>query len=316
VEVATFRSDGTYSDGRRPDSIAFGDPQADALRRDFTINGLFFDPAAAQVIDFVGGQEDLGEGLVRAIGRADERIEEDKLRMLRAVRFAARFHFRLEKATAEAIVRHASQIGQTSGERIGQELRRMLEHETGGSAIRLLGKLRLAENLMPDCLSEHVGNPALGQLLHALPVPRFVTGLAAMLSWACEDAAQAALRTLSRRWRLSGGEQRAIAAAMSGYSTLLQADRLPWSVVQPVLAGRDAAETLELAEAWQRAFPATSGAPGISLARQRQQWPREQLDPPPLIDSVSPGSWSNQESALAVTVEGDQIVVEDRQPTE
>ena len=284
VEVATFRSDGTYSDGRRPDSVAFGDPRADAVRRDFTINGLFFDPVAARVIDFVGGQEDLDQGLIRAIGHADERIEEDKLRMLRAVRFAARFRFRLEKVTAEAIVRHAPQIGQTSGERIGQEIRRMLSHETGPSAIRLLGKLRLAETLMPDCLADRVADPALGQLLHALPVPRFVTGLAAMLTWACPEERRQALQQLSHRWRLAGDEQRVIAAAMADYRHLLEADRLPWSVIQPVLAGRDAAATLELATAWQRAFPETAGPVGVAFAHERLQWPRERLDPPPLID--------------------------------
>src|SRR5690606_2867641 len=114
VEVATFRSEGPYSDQRRPDSVTFSDPESDAQRRDFTINALFLDPLAGghqsdggQVIDFVGGQRDLQQKVVRAVGDPDQRLAEDHLRALRAVRFAARLGFRLDEPTAEAIRRHA-----------------------------------------------------------------------------------------------------------------------------------------------------------------------------------------------------------------
>src|SRR3990172_5648449 len=103
IEVATFRSDAAYSDGRHPDHVTFTDAQHDAQRRDFTINGLFYDPVAAKVIDYVGGQADLGAKLIRAIGDPRQRFAEDKLRMLRAVRFAATFEFKIEREPLDAI---------------------------------------------------------------------------------------------------------------------------------------------------------------------------------------------------------------------
>lgn len=146
VEVATFRSEGAYSDQRRPDSVTFSDPESDAQRRDFTINALFLDPLAGdggQVIDFVGGQRDLQAKIVRAVGDPDERLAEDHLRALRAVRFAARLGFRLDEGTAEAIRRHASELGGVSRERIGDELRRMLGSPARAEAARLIEDLGL-----------------------------------------------------------------------------------------------------------------------------------------------------------------------------
>src|SRR5687768_15104483 len=110
IDVATFRRDAAYSDGRHPDSVSFTTAEQDALRRDFTINGLFFDPVNSEVIDYVGGQEDLRRGVVRAIGDPRQRIAEDKLRMLRAVRFAARFDFAIDAATLTAIQQQAREL--------------------------------------------------------------------------------------------------------------------------------------------------------------------------------------------------------------
>ncbi|HEX4650012.1 MAG TPA: CCA tRNA nucleotidyltransferase, partial [Granulicella sp.] len=135
TEVATFRSDGAYSDGRRPDEVVYtDDPQHDVLRRDFTINGMLLDvdkylasgDAAAATVDYVGGREDLKAGVVRAIGPPVRRFSEDKLRMLRAVRFAARFGFSIERETFAAIRVLAGEIGQVSRERMRDELNRML----------------------------------------------------------------------------------------------------------------------------------------------------------------------------------------------
>src|SRR5262245_26238906 len=103
IEVATFRTDAQYSDGRHPDSVSFTTAEHDAQRRDFTINGLFFDPVASRVVDYVGGQDDLNRRILRAIGDPRLRLSEDKLRMLRAVRFAAAFQFTIEPATLRAI---------------------------------------------------------------------------------------------------------------------------------------------------------------------------------------------------------------------
>lgn len=153
IEVATFRSDGEYLDGRRPSSVQFCRPEEDARRRDFTINGLFFDPVRNEVIDYVGGREDLAAGVVRAIGEPSDRFREDKLRMLRAVRFAATFRFHLDIRTADAIRQFATQLNQVSVERIAQELRRMLSHSTRATAVKMLEETSLLAEVLPEIIS-------------------------------------------------------------------------------------------------------------------------------------------------------------------
>jgi poly(A) polymerase len=123
IEVATFRKDLRYVDGRRPEGVVFSNAEEDAKRRDFTINGLFFDPIESKVIDFVGGQEDLQTKTLRAIGNPEERFSEDYLRLLRAVRFAARFGLTIEPSTSEAIARNVPNLTRISPERIAEELR-------------------------------------------------------------------------------------------------------------------------------------------------------------------------------------------------
>src|SRR6266478_8206901 len=124
-EVATFRSDDVYVDGRRPVSVHFSSPQEDAKRRDFTINGMFLDPVANEVIDFVGGRADLAASLVRAIGDPAQRFTEDRLRMLRAVSFATALDYEIDHQTWDALVANASSINQISAERIRDELVRI-----------------------------------------------------------------------------------------------------------------------------------------------------------------------------------------------
>lgn len=150
TQVATFRTDGPYTDRRRPDHVTFAGAQEDAHRRDFTINGLFLDPESGEVLDFVGGRRDLQEGVIRAIGDADRRLDEDHLRMLRAVRFAARYRFRIESSTAAAIERHVPRLAGVSRERIGQELRLMLEHPSRGDAVALLTALGLDRAILME----------------------------------------------------------------------------------------------------------------------------------------------------------------------
>lgn len=159
VEVATFRSDGAYIDGRRPESVVFSSPEEDASRRDFTINGMFFDPTSGEVIDYVGGKHDLESGLLRAIGDPASRFAEDKLRLVRAVRFAARFGLRIEPATEKALVAMAAEVTVVAAERIAQELRRMLVHPSRSAAMRLLMDFGLAAEIVPELLSL-VGVPA------------------------------------------------------------------------------------------------------------------------------------------------------------
>ncbi|MGC2160462.1 MAG: CCA tRNA nucleotidyltransferase [Silvibacterium sp.] len=156
TEVATFRSDGAYSDGRRPESVRFSESaEEDVVRRDFTINGMLLDPLAAgpqtdAVLDFVGGRADLSGKLIRAIGDPAQRFDEDKLRMLRAVRFAARFNFELEARTEAAIKRCAAQIHQVSCERIRDELTHMLTEGRARRAFELLDRTGLLKEVLPE----------------------------------------------------------------------------------------------------------------------------------------------------------------------
>src|ERR1700678_2718167 len=144
IEVATFRSDHGYSDGRHPDEVRFSQtPQEDAVRRDFTINGMMLDPASGEVLDFVGGRRDLEGKLIRAIGDPGKRFGEDKLRMLRAVRFAARFVYEIKAETLSAIERHAEEIELVSRERVRDELTKMLTEGHARRAFPLLGQTGL-----------------------------------------------------------------------------------------------------------------------------------------------------------------------------
>ena len=151
VEVATFRSDIGYSDGRHPDQVVYSStPQEDVQRRDFTINGLLLDPATNEVLDFVGGRDDLRAGIIRAIGRPEERFREDKLRMLRAVRFAARFGYAIEPETLRAIQLLAAEIGQVSAERLRDELTKLLTEGAARRGFELLAETRLLPQLLPE----------------------------------------------------------------------------------------------------------------------------------------------------------------------
>jgi poly(A) polymerase len=151
VEVATFRSDIGYSDGRHPGEVRFSsDPREDVARRDFTINGMLLDPVGGEVLDFVGGRKDLEAGIVRTIGDPEQRFGEDKLRMLRAVRFAARFEYEIEPATFVAIQKLAEQIQVVSRERVRDELTRMLTEGHARRAFLLLDESGLLKQVLPE----------------------------------------------------------------------------------------------------------------------------------------------------------------------
>jgi poly(A) polymerase len=151
VEVATFRSDIGYSDGRHPDEVRFSlDPREDVARRDFTINGMLLDPVSGEVLDFVGGRKDLEAGIIRTIGDPEQRFSEDKLRMLRAVRFAARFEYSIEPATLMAMQKLAEQIQVVSRERVRDELTRMLTEGHARRAFLLLDESGLLRPVLPE----------------------------------------------------------------------------------------------------------------------------------------------------------------------
>ena len=151
VEVATFRSDGLYTDGRHPDQVTYTrDAREDVQRRDFTINGLLLDPLNDEVLDYVGGRADLRAGIIRTIGQPERRFAEDKLRMLRAVRFAARFGYQIDPATFEAIRQLRSQIHQVSRERVRDELVKMLTEGHARRAFELLDQTGLLKEVLPE----------------------------------------------------------------------------------------------------------------------------------------------------------------------
>jgi poly(A) polymerase len=150
VEVATFRADDAYVDGRRPTTVHFGTPEDDAQRRDFTINAMFWDPLTDEIIDFVGGRADLRAGVIRAIGDARARIGEDRLRMLRAVRLAARFGFAIEPATSAAIVEAAPTVIDMAAERIGDEIVKIATEGRARRGFELLNETTLLDVVLPE----------------------------------------------------------------------------------------------------------------------------------------------------------------------
>lgn len=150
IEVATFRTDGKYLDGRHPTQVQFTSAEIDAQRRDFTINGLFYDPLSRKTHDFVGGLQDLKRKVIRCIGNPDERFTEDKLRILRCVRFAAQLGFKIDPKTWRAVRRHASEINQVSAERIRDEMNKLLTAKFALKGLELLDQSGLLKIILPE----------------------------------------------------------------------------------------------------------------------------------------------------------------------
>ncbi len=183
TEVATFRTDGKYEDGRRPSEVRFASAAEDAGRRDFTINGLFQHPLTKEVVDFVQGQSDLKAGVLRAIGDPGARLNEDRLRTLRAARFAARFSLRVDPSTASAIANAACDLTGVSRERIGGELRRMLSHETRARAIELIEEWGLDAPALRESNST-------GLLTRVAALPSDASFATALAAWRFDRAAR------------------------------------------------------------------------------------------------------------------------------
>jgi len=149
-DVATFRVEGPYSDGRRPDAVRYAGAREDVLRRDFTVNGLLYDPIRDELLDWVGGRKDVEAGIIRAIGDPSERFEEDYLRLLRAVRFATQLGFRIERHTKAALKRSADKAARVSGERTREELKKLLTARRRKGGLRLLDAVGLCDVLLPE----------------------------------------------------------------------------------------------------------------------------------------------------------------------
>ncbi|MFO0898771.1 MAG: CCA tRNA nucleotidyltransferase [Pirellulales bacterium] len=280
VDVVTFREESDYQDGRRPGRVCFSTPQLDAQRRDFTINGLFYDPLARRVIDYVGGEADLAAGLVRAIGDPTERFAEDKLRMLRAVRFAAALEFELDAATREAASAMAEQVAGVSPERIAGELRRMLVDRQRARAIELLretGQLAVILPELAEASRDASGWSRRLAALAALDAPEFPLALAVLLRGTPPRAG----REAGERLRLSNQEADRIVWLLQHEQALADASALPWPRLQRLLLEPGIHDLLALHEA---ASPADERS-NASTARCREILARPQADwnPPPLV---------------------------------
>jgi poly(A) polymerase len=312
VEVATFRSDGAYLDGRRPESVVFSSPELDAARRDFTINGMFMDPLTGEVIDYVGGQIDLGNRILRAIGDPAARLREDKLRALRAVRLAARFQLQIEPATRVALRSMAAQIVTVSAERIAQELRRMLVHQSRSCAMNLALDTGLAEAILPPLIAMKglfQGKPVQPEgdlwdhtmlVLDLLPAqPSFPLAFAALLHDAGKPATreshqgrtsfhnheQAGARIadrLCRQLKLSNDERERITWLVAFHQYLGEARKLRESKLKQILAEPGINDLLELHLA--DALASTGHAEDIEYCRYYlQAQPAGPINPPPLL---------------------------------
>jgi len=218
VEVATFRGESGYRDGRRPEQVQFSDEITDANRRDFTINGLFMHPQTGRVIDHVQGRADLASRTLRAIGDPDARLEEDRLRLLRAARFVARFHMQMHPATMQAVKRHAPELRGVSRERVGHEVRRMLSHATRAEAIATIESLGLAA----ATLQEPTGSLQ-GERIARLPA--HTTIACALAAWMLDRPSDTPWQQRLRNWTqalvLSNHERNDLRAALHARELLL-----------------------------------------------------------------------------------------------
>jgi poly(A) polymerase len=282
VQVATFRSDGAYTDGRHPDAVTYGSAREDALRRDFTINGMFYDPITEEVIDYVGGRTDLNARILRAIGSATERFGEDRLRLLRAPRFAARFNLTIEPHTATAVRTHAAALTAVSPERIADELRKLLTDPTRVTGLRLLDDLGLVPPALPE-IAAFVGTPTWAErlrVLGALPAGvRFPLALAGVLA----PVGAAAALACAERLKLSNAERDRTAWLIEHLPNLRVPQSLPLHQIKPTLAHPASDDLLALLRAHAHALGQPTSAVDWCVAMLAQWQQAGTLNPPPLL---------------------------------
>ena len=312
VEVATFRSDSAYVDGRRPAAVVFSSPELDAARRDFTINGMFMDPESSQVIDYVGGLDDLRNQVLRAIGDPAERFREDKLRLLRAIRFAARFNLEIEPNTLQSLRAMAGEVVVVSPERIAQELRRMLVHENRAQAMNMALEVGLVAAILPplvDMRGLFQGKPVQPEgdlwdhtmlVLRLLPVrPSFTLAFAALVhdvgkpftranhhgrtSFHSHDQVGSRIADrLCRNLRLSNVERERITWLVAFHQYLGEAKKLREAKLKRVLAQPGIDELLALHRA--DALASTGDTEHVDYcAYYLENQPAGPINPPPLL---------------------------------
>ena len=311
VEVATFRSDHQYEDGRHPASVRFEtDPREDVLRRDFTINGLLMDPESGQILDYVGGRADLAGRVIRAIGDADARFREDHLRLLRAIRFAARLGFEIETGTFQAIARHHASILKISAERIREELVRILTEGGARRGFEMLEATGLLADILPEVaamkgvaqppefhpegdvwvhtllLLEQLDHPtatlALGALLHDVgKPPTFRVADRIRFDGHAEIGTQMAHEILLRL-RFSRAEMEQVEALVANHMRWMDIGRMKQSTLKKFLRIPAIEEHLEL-----HRLDCMSGSKRLDhydfARRQLEELGTEQLKPKPLL---------------------------------
>lgn len=312
VEVAAFRSDGTYTDGRRPDAVVFSSPEEDAKRRDFTVNGMFFDPVKGELIDYVGGRADLDARFLRAIGDPAARFTEDKLRILRAVRMATRFDLAIDPSTLDAARRMAPEIRAVSAERIAEELRKLLSHPNRARGVSLLREFELIPPVLPEleptfALPQGPPSAPTGTLWeHTLRVvellPRgasFPLALAALLHdvgkpavWARtpekhtfhghEHVGRGMAERIADRLKLSTAEKTRVGWLVEKHMYLADAPTMRASRLKPILVHPGIAELLDLHRA--DALASGKGLEHVEFCeRVLRETPPEELNPPPAV---------------------------------
>lgn len=314
VEVATFRSDAVYLDGRHPSSVHFGSAEEDARRRDFTINGMFIDPLTGAVIDYVGGQADLQAGVIRAIGDPGARISEDRLRMLRAIRLGARLRFTIDPATFAALQAAAPSITDIAWERIGDEIARMLADSEAGSA-RCAFELLDRSGLLPAVLPEVAALKGVEQsrdfhpegdvFVHTLGLLEQLEHPAETLAWAallhdiakphctqrgeqritfyghCQVGAEMAV-AICQRLRRSRETWERVALLVRDHLRLLHAPQMRLSTLKRFLASEHIEELLQLARL--DALASNKDLTYYNFCRAKlQELGAEAIKPPPLL---------------------------------
>ena len=311
VEVATFRSDHDYNDGRRPAGVHFeSDPRQDVLRRDFTINGLMMEADTGKVLDYVGGRADLERRVVRAIGDPHARFGEDHLRLVRAVRFAARLGFEIESATFEAIGRHHALILKVSAERVREELTRILTEGGARRGFELLDASGMLADLLPEVVAmkgvgqppefhpegdvwrhtllllEKLGHPtptlAWGALLHDVgKPPTFRVAERIRFDGHVEEGVKLA-RGILNRLRFSRGDMEQVEALIANHMRFKDAHRMKESTLKRFLRMPDFGEHLELHRL--DCLASNQNLENYDLVKRKlEELPQEQLKPAPLV---------------------------------
>jgi poly(A) polymerase len=280
MEVATFRADADYEDGRHPTKVRFTNAEEDARRRDFTINGMFFDPLTRETVDYVGGMRDLEKGVIRAIGQPEQRFAEDHLRILRAIRFSSRLDFRIDRTTRDAMRTDAAAIRRISPERILDELCRMLMDASRARAFRDLRSIGVLEHLWPGAAALEPGSRRTLGVLAALPAASsFELAMAALLHTLSVEEVKGACAAL----RCSNYTTRTVTWLVSHQDALRKPADLTLADLKLLMAEPAFDELLRFFAAKLKAGKRAATPYRQILARARAI-PRAEVAPPPLVN--------------------------------